>query len=163
MRCRRLQRRLLAYLEGELTPQQRQQMAAHLGGCTACSTLLQDMQQTWSLVQETPVVEPEEAYWEALLPTLQQRLRQEKRPSRRRAFVQWLWHAVPRPALAALATSLLLVSLLPLMRVHWQPSSPPVLVLAGLEEVSGPAEVDFLKHLDLLEEVDVIEDADSAF
>lgn len=161
MRCRRLQPYLLAWLEGDLPPQQRHQVEAHVAGCPACAAALQNMQQTLHLVRAMEVPEPEAAYWETFMPLLSQRMRQEEAASRRRRpLLPRLWQALPHPALAALVVGMLLVSAMPLLRTVWEPPARPVLVLSGGREEAMAADLDFLKHLDLLEEVDVMEDAD---
>ncbi len=162
MRCRRLQPCLLALLEGTLTQKQHRKIAAHVAACPACAATLQSMQQTINLVRTMDVPELDETYWDAFLPTLQRRIRQDVVPGRHRAPWHKIWHLVPRPALAALAASLLLVSALPLLRSVWQPQSVPSIVLLKGEEASLVADLDFLKHLDLLEEVDVVEDVDAS-
>lgn len=162
MSCRRLQPRLLALLEGTLTSKQQRKMVAHVATCPTCTTTLRDMQQTMALVRTMDVPEPAETYWDTFLSTLQQRIRQEVVPGKRRSPRRKLWQMIPGPALAALAASLLLVSALPLLRSVWQHQAVPGVVLLNGEDAGIVADLDFLKHLDLLEEVDVVEDVDAA-
>jgi len=68
--------------------------------------------------------------------------------------------ACPKPALAAAAVSLILVGSLPFLGGHLGQHRIPRMVVAGGDEVSLAANLDFLKHLDLLEEVDVLEQFD---
>ena len=163
MRCRRLQRFLLAFLDDELTQKQHQKVAVHLTACPSCAAALQSMEQTLSLVRTMDIHEPEEARWEAFLPALQQRLRQEEAASsQHRSMRQWFWYTFPRPTLVAFATALLLVSALPFVHDLWKTHATPIVVLSEGEDANLLTAVDFLKNLDLLEEVDVVEDTDTA-
>ena len=67
---------------------------------------------------------------------------------------------MPKPALAVVAVSLILVCSLPFLGGHLGQQRIPRMVLSGRDEVSLAANLDFLKHLDLLEEVDVLEQLD---
>jgi hypothetical protein len=67
---------------------------------------------------------------------------------------------LPKPVLAAVAVSFILVGSLPFLGGHLGQQRIPRMVLAGGDEVSLATNLDFLKHLDLLEEVDVLEQLD---
>ena len=69
----------------------------------------------------------------------------------------WELFRLPKPALAAVAVSLILVCSLPFLGGHLGRRGFPGWSLSGGDEVSLAANLDFLKHLDLLEEVDVLE------
>ena len=163
MRCRRIQRYLLSLSEGELAPRRREKVATHVTACPACASALRSLQQTLHLVRGMDIPEPSAAFWEAFGPALHQRLRHEAAayPERRRFSVRDLF-VLPKPVLAAVAVSLLLVSSLPLMRWPWGQRTPPNVVLSGGEEASLTADLDLLKNLDLLEDVDVLEQFDTA-
>jgi len=165
MRCQRIQAHLFAFLEGELRQRQHRRVAAHVATCAACATELRGLRQTLHLVQALEVPEPSAAFWEAFGPALRQRLRQETvvTPSQRRWPLKdfFLW---PRPVLAAVAVSLILVGSLPFLYGPRGGHTPtlPGLLLSGGDEASLAADLDFVKHLDLLEEVEVLEQFDTA-
>lgn len=50
---------LEAYLDGELTQQKREQIAAHLSGCPTCSSELQNLRRLSSLLNEVPAIQLE--------------------------------------------------------------------------------------------------------
>jgi len=163
MRCQRIQPHLLAFIEGELTQRQRGKVVMHVAACPACTSTLRRLHQTLHMVQAMPVPEPSPGFWEAFRTTLHQRIRQEEtaHSGRRRFHIKdlLLW---PKPVLAAMALSLLLVSSLPFLRGYRGQRAAPSVVLFGGEEASLASELDFLKHLDLLEEVDVLEQFDAS-
>jgi hypothetical protein len=121
------------------------------------------MQQTLHLVRGMGVPEPSAAFWEEFGPALHQRLRREATVSpERRRFSVWDLFVLPKPVLATVAVSLILVSSLPFLRWPWVQRVPPSVVLSGGEEASLAADLDLLKNLDLLEDVDVLEQFDAS-
>ena len=163
MRCRQIQPYLLAFIEGELTQRKRGKVALHVTVCPACASTLRSLQQTLHLVQAIDVPEPSPAFWEAFGTALHQRIRREEasHPQRRRFHVRDLF-LLPKPVLAAVAVSLILVGSLSFLRGHLGQRVTPSVVFSGGEEASLAADLDLLKHLDLLEEVDVLEQFDTA-
>ena len=164
MGCRRIQRYLLAFSEGELAPKRRGKVATHVAACPACASALHSLQQTLHLVRDMDVPEPSAAFWEEFGPALHQRIRREAaaQPERRRFRVRDIF-VLPRPVLAALALSLILASSLPLVHWHWGQRATPRVVLSRGEEASLIADLDLLKNLDLLEDVDALEQLDASF
>jgi len=120
---------------------------------------MRSLRQTLRTVQTIDVPEPSPAFWQEFGTALHQRLRREDVVYRRR-FQVWELFRLPRPVLAAVAVSLLLVCSLPFLGGHLGQQKIPRLVLSGGDEASLAADLDFLKHLDLLEEVDVLEQLD---
>jgi len=115
------------------------------------------------MVQALDVPEPSPVFWEAFGTVLHQRIRQEEvAHSGRRRFDIWDLFLWPKPVLAAVAVSLILVGSLPFLHGHWGQKVTPGIILSGGEEASLAADLDFLKHLDLLEEVDVLEQFDTS-
>jgi hypothetical protein len=163
MRCRQIQPHLLAFIEGELTQRKHGKVAMHVAACPACASALRSLQQTLHMVQALDVPEPSPVFWEAFGTALHQRIRQEEvaHSGRRRFNIRdlFLW---PKPVLAAVAVSLILVGSLPFLHGHWGQKVTPGVILSGGEEASLAADLDFLKHLDLLEEVDVLEQFDTS-
>jgi len=164
MRCRRIQRHLLALSAGELTQRRRGKVATHVAACPACTSALRSLQQTLHIVRGMDVPEPSAAFWEEFGPALHQRIRREAAapPARRRYRIRDLF-VLPRPVLATLAVSLILASSLPFLHWHRGQQATPSVVLSRGEEASLAADLDLLKHLDLLEDVDVLEQFDTSF
>jgi len=163
MHCRRIQPHLLAFIEGELTQRKRGKVALHVAACPVCASALRGLQQTLHMVQVMDVPEPSAAFWEAFGTNLHQRIRHAEAVhlGRHRFRIRglFLW---PKPVLAAVAVSLILVSSLPFLGGHWGQKATPSIVITGGGEANLATDLDFLKHLDLLEEVDVLEQFDTS-
>ena len=61
MRCRRIQRYLLALSEGALDPRRREKVETHVTACPACASALRSLQQTLHLVRGMDMPEPSAA------------------------------------------------------------------------------------------------------
>ena len=158
MRCQRIQPHLLALIEGELQQKKRDKVAMHVAACPACALAMRSLRRTLRVVQTIAVPEPSPAFWQEFGTALHQRIRREEATHQgRRHWQSWEFWRLPKPALAAVAVSLILVCSLPFLGGHPGPQRIPRMVVAGGDEVSLAANLDFLKHLDLLEEVDVLE------
>ena len=164
MGCRRIQRYLLAFSEGELAPQRRGKVATHVAACPACASVLRSLQQTLHMVRGMDVPEPAAAFWEEFGPALHRRIRREAAapPAHRRFRIRDLC-MLPRPVLATLAVSLILASSVPFLPWPWGRPARPGVVLSTGEEASLTADLDLLKNLDLLEDADVLEQFDASF
>lgn len=160
MRCQRIQPHLLAFIEGELKQRKHGKVARHVAACPVCASRMRSLRQTLRTVQTFDVPEPSPAFWQEFGTALHQRIRREDTVSRGRRFQVWEPFRLPRPVLAAVAVSLILVCSLPFLSGHLGQQRIPRLVLSGGEEASLAADLDFLKHLDLLEEVEVLEQLD---
>ena len=164
MRCRRTQRYLLAFSEGELDPRRHGKVATHVAACPTCASALRSLQQTLHMVRDMDVPEPSAAFWEEFGSALHQRIRREATAdvARRRFSIQDIL-VLPKPVLATVAVSLILVSALPFRPWHWGRRATHSVVLSGAEEASLTADLDLLKNLDLLEDVDTLEQLDASF
>ncbi|MGZ7065220.1 MAG: anti-sigma factor family protein [Candidatus Aminicenantales bacterium] len=58
MTCERFEELLSAYLEGDLSPEEKREMDAHLASCLACAELLTVFQETQEALRGFPEVEP---------------------------------------------------------------------------------------------------------
>jgi anti-sigma factor RsiW len=158
MRCQHIQPHLLAFIEGELKQNKHAKVSRHVAACPACASDLRKLRQTLRVVQAIGVPEPSPAFWQEFGTTLHQRIRRaEAAHQGRRRWQLWESFRLPKPALAAVAVSLILVGSLPFLGGHPGQQRLPRMVVAGGDEVSLATNLDFLKHLDLLEEVDVLE------
>jgi anti-sigma factor RsiW len=161
MRCQRIQPHLLALVEGELKQRKREKVARHVAACPACASAMRSLRQTLRVVQTIEVPEPSPAFWQEFGTALHQRIRREEAAHQgRRRGQLWELFRLPKPALAAVAVSLILVCSLPFLGGRPGQQRIPRMVVAGGDEVSLATNLDFLKHLDLLEEVDVLEQLD---
>jgi anti-sigma factor RsiW len=92
MDCAKIQEQLVAYLDGELDPQEKAGCESHLAGCPLCLKEKETLERTWQLLESAPSIEPSPAFrarfWE--------RVRQEEQ--------SWSGLAFPRlvPAMAGL-------------------------------------------------------------
>jgi len=161
MRCQHIQPHLLALVEGELKQRKHEKVTRHVAACPACASAMRSLRQTLRVVQTIDVPEPSPAFWQEFGTALHQRIRREEAAHQGRRHGQlWGLFRLPKPALAVVAVSLILVCSLPFLGGHLGQQRIPRMVLSGRDEVSLAANLDFLKHLDLLEEVDVLEQLD---
>jgi anti-sigma factor RsiW len=161
MRCQHIQPHLLALIEGELKQRKREQVARHVAACPACASAMRSLRRTLRLVQAIDVPEPSPAFWQEFGTALHQRIRREEAIQQgRRQWQFWELFRLPKPVLAAVAVSLIVVCSLPFLGGLPGQQRIPRMVLSGGDEVSLAANLDFMKHLDLLEEVDVLEQLD---
>jgi hypothetical protein len=153
---------LLAFIEGELTQKKDEKVARHVAACPVCASVMRSLRQTLRVIQSIDVSAPSPAFWQEFGTALHQRIRRADTVSHGRYGQGWERFRLPRPVLAAVAVSLLLVCSLPFLSGYMGQQRMPRLMLSRGEEASLAAELDFLKHLDLLEEVEVLEQLDPA-
>ncbi|MBU0567406.1 zf-HC2 domain-containing protein [bacterium] len=104
MKCKRVQRRLSAFLDRELKEREEKEIKTHLPGCSSCSKELKEMSSAWNLLLELKPVESP-AY-------LIQRTIAEITTARGK--VSW-WQEIllrPAPVLATIALGILIGGLL---------------------------------------------------
>jgi anti-sigma factor RsiW len=158
MRCQHIQPHLLALIEGELTQKKHAKVSRHVAACPACASDMRKLRQTLRVVRTIGVPEPSPAFWQEFGAALHQRIHGDEAAHQRRRHWQILEiFRLPKPALAAVAVSLILAGSLPFLGGHQGQQRLPKMVVAGGDEMSLATNLDFLKHLDLLEEVDVLE------
>ena len=58
MTCERFEELLSAYLEGEVSPEEKREMDAHLASCLACAKLLTVFRETQEALKSFPELEP---------------------------------------------------------------------------------------------------------
>ena len=61
MTCERIEELLSAYLEGELSPEDRREVDTHLGSCPRCAELLGVLRETEAAMAVFPEVEPSDS------------------------------------------------------------------------------------------------------
>jgi anti-sigma factor RsiW len=66
MTCERFEELLSAYLEGEVSPEEKREMDAHLAACSACAELLTVFRETQEALRGFPELEPGPALMDRL-------------------------------------------------------------------------------------------------
>jgi len=66
MRCRRVQRRLSAFLDGELSEKMAAQIAEHLSGCPHCQQEAESLSSVWEQLEEMHEIDPAPFFWTRL-------------------------------------------------------------------------------------------------
>jgi len=138
MNCERIEKQLIAYMDGRATATERSEVEAHLADCGACRTRAEEFRLLWGVLDEAPQAETSPAFDARL------RARIAAEPPRQSL---WAW-LVPSPRLA-LAVSLLLVLSV------WI-SSVPAPGPAVAEVAQSEAEFKMIKDLPVLEDYDVL-------
>jgi anti-sigma factor RsiW len=146
MSCKRIEGKLIAFMDGRASDSDRRVVESHLKECTACQARVEGFCGVWSMLNEVPVVEPSQAF-EARL-----RARMAAEPQRV-GFWAGLAAMLPSPRLA-LAVALLAVFSM------WQ-SSRPVTVNENAAPVSSDAEFRMIQDLPVLENYDVLTSLDA--
>jgi anti-sigma factor RsiW len=146
MSCKRIEGKLIAFMDGRASDSDRRIVESHLKICTACQARVEGFSGVWAMLNEVPVVEPSQAF-EARL-----RARMAAEPQRV-GFWAGLSTMLPSPRLA-LAVALLAVFSM------WQ-SSRPVTVNENAAPVSSDAEFRMIQDLPVLENYDVLTSLDS--
>ncbi|MFY9583905.1 MAG: zf-HC2 domain-containing protein [Candidatus Acidiferrales bacterium] len=138
MNCERIEKQMIAYMDGRASSAERREVEAHLADCGACRTRAEEFRLLWGVLDEAPQLEVSPAFDARL------RARIAAEPSR-----PGLWgRLVPSPRLA-LAVSLLLVLSV------WI-SSVPAPGPAVAEVAQSEAEFKMIKDLPVLEDYDVL-------
>jgi len=57
MRCRRIQKKLSAYQDGEVGGKERERIAAHMEGCLACRSAYAELERVWQSLEKIPGIE----------------------------------------------------------------------------------------------------------
>jgi anti-sigma factor RsiW len=146
MSCKRIEGKLIAFMDGRASDSDRHAVEAHLAECSACKARVEGFSGVWSMLDEMPAVEPSAAF-EA---RLRAAMATEPPPLR---FWQGIAAMLPSPRLA-LAVALLGVFSL------WQ-SSSPVAVNETAAPVSSDAEFRMIQDLPVLENYDVLTSLDA--
>ena len=100
MRCHRIQKRLAAYQDGEVSEKERERITAHLEGCPACRSAYAELEQAWQSLETIPGIEASAGFERRLF----ERINAVPDP-----HTWWSFHWVPRvdrwrlaPAMAAI-------------------------------------------------------------
>jgi anti-sigma factor RsiW len=146
MSCKRIEGKLIAFMDGRASDADRVAVESHLAECAPCKARVEGFSGVWSMLNEMPTVEPSPAF-EARL-----RAAMATEPKHLR-FWEGIAAMLPSPRLA-LAVALLGVFSL------WQ-SSRPVAVNESAAPVSTDSEFRMIQDLPVLENYDVLTSLDA--
>src|SRR6266481_8829808 len=99
MSCKRMEERILAYVDGRVKVSERREMEVHLAGCPACRLRVNEFRAVSGLLDELPQIEPSAAF------DARVRARVAAEPVKQ----SW-WAAFAPSPRAALAASMLLLA-----------------------------------------------------
>lgn len=145
MNCERIEKYLIAYLEGKASPTGRRRVQSHLSECAACRERAEQFHLLSSVLDELPDLTPSLAF-DA---TLEKRIAGEPR---RAGFQVWLVPSA-RMAIAVAALVVLSVWLTSQSPAPWRTESP---LAQNSEE-----EFKMIKNLPVLEDYDVLANFDA--
>jgi predicted anti-sigma-YlaC factor YlaD len=66
MRCRNIQKKLSAYQDKELNPQEQEEVRNHLLGCQSCRAQYEKLEQTWQILEELKEIHPDPWFYPLL-------------------------------------------------------------------------------------------------
>ncbi|MFP3905162.1 MAG: zf-HC2 domain-containing protein [Armatimonadota bacterium] len=131
MNCKNIQKRLSAYVVGDLDTQTREEIETHLRSCPDCRHELQVLRRTEELLQPIQMTDPPAGMWEQIEGRL------TPRPVRVRPTVP-TWRRMLKPALAGVAIAAILLAVIVGMPLIMQPTGTP----AGVTEAPVYASAD---------------------
>ena len=99
MKCQQVQRRLSAFLDGELSEKQASRIAVHVSGCPHCRKEVESMTTAWEQVGEMQEVDPSPHFWIKLNARIVQVEERRFSPEKVRGFLDRL--LVPATVVAA--------------------------------------------------------------
>jgi anti-sigma factor RsiW len=142
MSCKRMENKLIAFMDGRASDAERRSIESHLAQCAACRARVEGFEGVWNMLGELPAHEPSEAFDARL----QARLIAE--PVR-----QGFWSGIlPSPRLALAVTVIAVFSM-------WLASRPVPITPAGPSN-AGEAEFRMIQDLQVLENYDVLTSLD---
>jgi anti-sigma factor RsiW len=146
MSCKRIEGKLIAFMDGRASESDRHAVESHLAECAACKARVEGFSGVWSMLDEMPPTEPSPAFEARLRAAMATEPRQPR-------FWEGIVAMLPSPRLA-LAVALLGVFSL------WQ-SSSPVAVNETAAPASSDAEFRMIQDLPVLENYDVLTSLDA--
>lgn len=114
MSCKRMEERILAYVDGRLKESERREAEAHLAACAACRLRVNEFRAVTGLLDELPQIEPSAAF------DLRVHARVAAEPMKQS---WWAWFT-PSPRVAFAASMLLLATVW--MGTHSNTNQPAI-------------------------------------
>jgi anti-sigma factor RsiW len=146
MNCQRMEKNLIAYLDGKASPAERRKVEAHLSECGECRERAEQFRLLWGVLDEWPAPPPSANFDANVLAHVAQ-------APARGGFWAWLMPS-PRAAFALAA-----VVLLSLWLSSVRPSRSAQVVVA--QTSGGEADFKMIEDLPVLEDYDVISNFDA--
>jgi len=141
MRCDDAKKRLVEYMEGELSVAETAEMREHIDACDGCAAELAAYEKTMLLLEDDGYVEPEPFYWTRFEAGLRAKMRDR---SRLPAFMPGIDRLAPRfaPKLAPVVAAVVLfavglgVGLQPVLNVVGTTDSAPTYAERSIDDSS---------------------------
>ena len=168
MNCEQMEGRLIAYLDGKLSPREREAVKLHAQSCSSCAERISGFTEVFGLLDDWKGIEPSPAF----AARLEQRLQQEPAASS--------WWAILFPRLAPLtlgnpvfAIALLVVVSLAAVLIGYSPDTPRTLasqqshpfatsVAAQVDDLTLYRDLPVLEDLDVLGNFEVLQELNSS-
>jgi len=148
MNCQRMEKNLIAYLDGKASASERRKVEAHLAECGDCRERAEQFRLLFGVLDEWPAPPPSAGFDANVLAHVAQ-------APGRSGFWAWLLPSLPSPRAAFALTAVVLLSVwLSSMR----PSRPAQVVVA---QGSGEADFKMIEDLPVLEDYDVLSNFDA--
>jgi hypothetical protein len=143
MNCHEIENRISAYLDNELSVQDRKQFDAHLAECRSCKEFADEMKQVDAILLESEAPLPDEAYWSGFDARLKDKI--DKVPVKR---PWWNFGHLFRKQLhwAALAALVVMAMVFPVLREFTAPpasmrtQAPVSVATTADEKLKAPSE-----------------------
>src|SRR5713226_2237303 len=114
MSCKRMEERILAYVDGRVKVSERREMEVHLAGCPACRLRVNEFRAVTGLLDELPQIEPSAAF----------DARVHARVAAEPAKQSWWAWITPSPRVAFAASMLLVATAW--IGTHSNPNQPTI-------------------------------------
>jgi anti-sigma factor RsiW len=146
MNCQRMEKNLIAYLDGKASASERRKVEAHLAECGECRERAEQFRLLWGVLDEWPAPPPS-ANFDARV------LAHAAQSPARGSFWAWL---IPSPRAAFALTVVVLLSV-------WLSSMRPIRPAQVVVAQSSSGETDFkmIEDLPVLEDYDVLSNFDA--
>lgn len=141
MSCKRMENKILGYVDGRLKESERLEVEKHLEACGACRLRVNEFRAVTSLLDEVPQIEPSAAF------DVRVRARVAAEPVRQS---WWAWFT-PSPRVAFAASLLLLATV-------WVASRPADRTLTATDEAQINQDLPVLENLDVLSDFGALTD-----
>jgi predicted anti-sigma-YlaC factor YlaD len=99
MKCPQVQKRLSAFQDGELDPQEEERVKGHLENCSACRDRYEEMEKVWQALGDSREIIPDPGFYGQLVKKINERYE-----TRFPVGFQWLFQFFSSPWAAATLT-----------------------------------------------------------
>lgn len=141
MSCRRMENKIVAYVDGRLKESERLEMEKHFSACGACQLRVNEFRAVTGLLDELPEIEPSAAF------DVRVRARVAAEPVKQG---WWAWFT-PSPRVAFAASLLLLATV-------WIGSQTPEHALTAADEAQINQDLPVLENFDVLSDFGALTD-----